>query len=145
MYNHGWMIGDESAISVAVQAEVDRLLECNGAPSAQSAQSGQGVSQAEHPDRLAAEHEVTVEDVRQLMGASTPHFALQLRERIRTPHPGPARRAIRHASRASVRSLGWTGSRSPARSAATAEAEPAASARRCRASAGPRREPSYRA
>ncbi len=27
--------------------------------------------------------EVTVDDVRQLMGASTPHFALQLRERIR--------------------------------------------------------------
>ncbi len=26
--------------------------------------------------------EVTVEDVRRLMGASTPHFALQLRERI---------------------------------------------------------------
>ncbi|GAC1442369.1 MAG: hypothetical protein NVSMB51_22520 [Solirubrobacteraceae bacterium] len=26
---------------------------------------------------------MTVEDVRQLMGASTPHFALQLRERIR--------------------------------------------------------------
>jgi hypothetical protein len=42
------------------------------------------VSQAEHPDRLKAEHETTVEDVRQLMGASTPHFALQLRERIRT-------------------------------------------------------------
>jgi hypothetical protein len=41
------------------------------------------VSQAEHPDRLKAEHTVTVEDVRQLMGASTPHFALQLRERIR--------------------------------------------------------------
>jgi hypothetical protein len=42
------------------------------------------VSQSEHPDRLAADHETTVEDVRQLMGASTPHFALQLRERIRT-------------------------------------------------------------
>ena len=28
--------------------------------------------------------EPTVEDVRQLMGASTPHFALQLRNRIRT-------------------------------------------------------------
>jgi hypothetical protein len=42
------------------------------------------MSQAEHPDRLAADHETTVEDVRQLMGASTPHFALQLRERIRT-------------------------------------------------------------
>ncbi len=41
------------------------------------------MSQAEHPDRLRAEHDVTVEDIRQLMGASTPHFALQLRERIR--------------------------------------------------------------
>jgi hypothetical protein len=41
------------------------------------------MSQAEHPDRVAAGHEVTIEDVRQLMGASTPHFALQLRERIR--------------------------------------------------------------
>ena len=27
VYNHGWMIGDQSAISLAVQAEVDRLLE----------------------------------------------------------------------------------------------------------------------
>lgn len=41
------------------------------------------MSQAEHPDRLRPEHDVTVEDVRRLMGASTPHFALQLRERIR--------------------------------------------------------------
>jgi hypothetical protein len=54
------------------------------------------VSQAEHPDRLATGHETTVEDVRQLMGASTPHFALQLRERIRTlirglPEGHPAR------------------------------------------------------
>ncbi|MDX6670581.1 MAG: hypothetical protein QOI91_944 [Solirubrobacteraceae bacterium] len=40
------------------------------------------MSEAEHPDRLAAEHDVTVEDVRALMGASTPHFALQLRNRI---------------------------------------------------------------
>jgi hypothetical protein len=38
------------------------------------------VSQAEHPDR--AQREVTVEDVRALFGASTPHFALQLRNRI---------------------------------------------------------------
>ncbi len=54
------------------------------------------MSQAEHPDRTAAEHTVTVEDVRQLMGASTPHFALQLRERIRAlivglPEGHPAR------------------------------------------------------
>jgi hypothetical protein len=54
------------------------------------------MSQAEHPDRLKPDHQVTVEDVRQLMGASTPHFALQLRERIRTlirglPPDHPAR------------------------------------------------------
>ena len=41
------------------------------------------MSQAENPDRTAPGHQPTVEDVRQLMGASTPHFALQLRERIR--------------------------------------------------------------
>lgn len=41
------------------------------------------MSQAEDPDRLREGREVTVEDVRELMGASTPHFALQLRERIR--------------------------------------------------------------
>jgi hypothetical protein len=39
------------------------------------------VSEFEQPDRL--EREPTLEDVRQLMGASTPHFALQLRNRIR--------------------------------------------------------------
>jgi hypothetical protein len=54
------------------------------------------MSQAEHPERLRAEHQATVEDVRQLMGASTPHFALQLRERIRNlirglPEKHPAR------------------------------------------------------
>jgi hypothetical protein len=38
------------------------------------------VSQAEHPDRV--QREVTVEDVHALFGASTPHFALQLRNRI---------------------------------------------------------------
>ena len=41
------------------------------------------MSQAEHPDRLRPGREVTIDDVRALMGASTPHFALQLRERIR--------------------------------------------------------------
>lgn len=41
------------------------------------------MSESEHPDRLRQGREVTVDDVRQLMGASTPHFALQLRERIR--------------------------------------------------------------
>ena len=41
------------------------------------------MAEAEQPHRLHPEHQVTVEDVRQLMGASTPHFALQLRNRIR--------------------------------------------------------------
>jgi hypothetical protein len=40
------------------------------------------LSEAEHPARRAPGREVTVEDVRQLMGASTPHFALQIRNRI---------------------------------------------------------------
>ncbi len=40
------------------------------------------MSQAEDPRRSQGTHEVTLEDVRQLMGASTPHFALQLRNRI---------------------------------------------------------------
>jgi hypothetical protein len=54
------------------------------------------VSEAENPQRLRESHEVTIDDVRQLMGASTPHFALQLRERIRAlirglPPDHPAR------------------------------------------------------
>jgi hypothetical protein len=43
------------------------------------------LSQAEDPSRISRKtsaNAVTVEDVRQLMGASTPHFALQLRNRI---------------------------------------------------------------
>jgi hypothetical protein len=40
------------------------------------------MSEAEHPARLQSDREVSVDDVRQLMGASTPHFALQLRNRI---------------------------------------------------------------
>ena len=41
------------------------------------------MSEAENPQRLREGRDVTVEDVRALMGASTPHFALQLRARIR--------------------------------------------------------------
>jgi len=40
------------------------------------------MSEYEQPGRL--QREPTIEDVRQLMGASTPHFALQLRNRIRS-------------------------------------------------------------
>jgi hypothetical protein len=41
------------------------------------------VSEAENPQLLGAGHRVTAEDIRALAGASTPHFALQVRNRIR--------------------------------------------------------------
>ena len=48
------------------------------------------MSEAEDPSVRSAP-EVSVEDVRKLMGASTPHFALQLRNRIaRLIEPLPA-------------------------------------------------------
>jgi hypothetical protein len=74
------------------------------------------LSEAEDPRRLQRmerEHEVTVEDVRQLMGASTPHFALQLRNRIAKliaglPADHPARlEGEREIAR--LQSLGLTG------------------------------------
>jgi hypothetical protein len=53
------------------------------------------MAEAEQPERLR--RPVTVDDVRQLMGSSTPHFALQIRNRIRRliehlPADDPARR-----------------------------------------------------
>ena len=52
------------------------------------------MSEYERPDRGV--REPTLEDVRELMGASTPHFALQLRNRIQNliaglPPDHPAR------------------------------------------------------
>jgi len=41
------------------------------------------MSEAETPDLLGGGHRVTAEDIRALAGASTPHFALQVRNRIR--------------------------------------------------------------
>jgi hypothetical protein len=69
------------------------------------------MSQAEHPDRLS--REVTVDDVRQLMGASTPHFALQLRNRIARliaglPADHPARR-LGEQEIARLTALGFAG------------------------------------
>ena len=52
------------------------------------------MSEYESPDRLT--REPTIQDIRQLMGASSPHFALQIRNRIRNlidglPADHPAR------------------------------------------------------
>ena len=41
------------------------------------------MSEAESPELLGGTHEVSAEDIRALAGASTPHFALQVRNRIR--------------------------------------------------------------
>lgn len=41
------------------------------------------MSEAENPELLARSREIAPEDIRALAGASTPHFALQVRNRIR--------------------------------------------------------------
>jgi hypothetical protein len=40
------------------------------------------VSGAEQPERLDPGHRVTVDDIRELVGPATPHFALQIRDRV---------------------------------------------------------------
>jgi hypothetical protein len=69
------------------------------------------MAEAEQPERL--HRQVTVDDVRQLMGSSTPHFALQLRNRIRKliaplPADDPAR-ALGEQEIARLERLGFTG------------------------------------
>lgn len=54
------------------------------------------MSEAERSDRLEPGRRVTVEDIRALAGPATPHFALQIRNRIerliaRLPADDPAR------------------------------------------------------
>ena len=41
------------------------------------------MAEAEQPERLRGERPITVDDIRGLTAASTPHFALQLRNRVR--------------------------------------------------------------
>jgi hypothetical protein len=71
------------------------------------------MAEAEQPRRLAPEHKVSVEDIRQLMGASTPHFAYQLRNRIAKlirdlPDNDPARQlGLQEIAR--LERLGFTG------------------------------------
>ena len=55
------------------------------------------MSEAERTDRLAPGRRVTVGDIRALAGPSTPHFALQVRNRIQRlieglPEDDPVRR-----------------------------------------------------
>jgi hypothetical protein len=71
------------------------------------------MSEAESPLRRAPERRVTVDDVRELMGASTPHFALQVRNRIARliaglPDDDPARR-LGEREIARLTELGFSG------------------------------------
>jgi hypothetical protein len=70
------------------------------------------MSEAENPTRSGAP-QVSVEDVRELCGASTPHFALQLRNRIARliaglPAGHPAR-LLGEQEMARLASLGFDG------------------------------------
>ena len=69
------------------------------------------MSEAEHPSRRG--RDVTVDDVRQLMGASTPHFALQIRTRIQRLiaglPPGDPARQLGEQEIARLEALAFTG------------------------------------
>ncbi len=69
------------------------------------------MSEYEQPDRMT--REPTVEDIRQLMGASTPHFALQLRNRIQRLiadlPPGDPARELGEQEIARLEALAYTG------------------------------------
>ena len=71
------------------------------------------MAEAEQPERLRGGREVTVDDVRQLVASATPHFAYQIRNRIRTLIKGlPADAPVRlyaEAEIAKMQSLGFTG------------------------------------
>jgi len=71
------------------------------------------MADAEQPERLRPDRAVTVDDVRQLMGASTPHFALQLRDRIKRLiarlEPGDPARLLGEQEIARLEALAFTG------------------------------------
>ena len=72
------------------------------------------MAEAEQPERLRGDREVTVDDIRQLVASATPHFSYQIRNRIRKLIKRPAGRSTRCGSTArreiaKLESLGFTG------------------------------------
>ena len=62
------------------------------------------MSEAEHPERLG--RQVTVEDIRALAGPATPHFALQIRNRVqRLIEPLPERDPVRAEGERAIEDL----------------------------------------
>jgi hypothetical protein len=71
------------------------------------------MAEAEQPERLRGDRSVTVDDIRQISASATPHFAYQLRNRIRTlirglPADSPVR-AFGLQEIARLEQLGFTG------------------------------------
>lgn len=71
------------------------------------------MAEAEQPERLRGDRTVTVDDIRQLVASATPHFAYQIRNRIRKLVAGLATddpvRLYAEAEIAKMESLGFTG------------------------------------
>jgi hypothetical protein len=71
------------------------------------------MAEAEQPERLRGDRGVTIDDVRQLVASATPHFAYQIRNRIRKltkDLPVDDRvRLYAEAEIAKMQSLGFTG------------------------------------
>jgi hypothetical protein len=67
----------------------------------------------EQPQRLRQDYQVSEDDIRQLMSGSTPHFALQIRERIQrliAPlPPGDPARVLGEQEVARLSRLAFTG------------------------------------
>jgi hypothetical protein len=71
------------------------------------------MAEAEQPDRVRGNREVTVDDIRQLVASATPHFSYQIRNRVQklvaglpTDHPV---RLYAQAEIAKLERLGFTG------------------------------------
>ncbi len=111
VYNHGWVIGDQSAISLPVAGRDGQ--------SAPSRAPEHEMSQAENPERLRAEPHG------HRRGRPSADGRVDAALRAPAPRadpgadPGPARGPPGPPSRASARSRGWTGSPTSARCAAT--------------------------
>jgi hypothetical protein len=71
------------------------------------------MAEAEQPERLRGDREVTVDDLRQITASATPHFAYQIRNRVQKLIRGlPADAPVRlygEAQIARLEQLGFTG------------------------------------
>ena len=71
------------------------------------------MAEAEQPERLRGDREVTVDDIRQLVASATPHFSYQIRNRVRKlvaglPTDSPVR-LYAEAEISKLERLGFTG------------------------------------